>query len=76
MLKIIENYTDLSNETIGKFVDDYIKESKTSIDTKADLAELTFVKDNKFYVVFANYDDDKFVFRVYRVYEQEELDNA
>lgn len=69
MLKIIENYTDVPNEIIGKFVDNYIKESETSIDTKADLLEFSFVKDNKFYVAFANYNDDKFVFRVYRVYE-------
>lgn len=70
MLKIIENYTDLPNETIGKFVDTYIKENEKHQQTlEANLQELTFVKDNNFYVVFANYNDDKFVFRVYRVYE-------
>lgn len=70
MLKIIENHTDLSNETVGKFVDIYIKGSKEHQERlKSNLSELTFEKDNKFYVVFASYTNDKFVFKVHRVYE-------
>lgn len=74
MLKIIENHTNLSNEAVGKLVDIFIEENKNHQERlEANLFELTFERDGKFYVVYATYNNDKFVdklvFKIHRVYE-------